>query len=149
MALLDSTSDAGARVVQALLAASGLVEAACTHGQKYQPTDLATLTGASAAHLQRMTAGLAFGSLMERRQPAAADRAKVAAVGEADKLLERLRLGEHVFGMVENQNAAERMDGLRNDDVDYTPDPNDLVIRANRYFGNHGLRGGLNTRGGC
>ena len=54
--LLDSTDTAGARVVQALLASSGLVEAACTHGNRYLPTDLAALTGASLAHLQRIVA---------------------------------------------------------------------------------------------
>lgn len=135
--LLDSTDTAGSRVVQSLLAASGLVESACTHGNRYLPTDLAALTGSSLAHLQRIVAGLAFGALMERRQPVAAVRENVPAVAEADKILERLRLGEHVFGLAENQAAAQRMDGIRFADVQET-DTTGIVNRASRYFGSRG-----------
>lgn len=135
LALLDEDDTAGARVASALLTASGLVESACTHGKRYLPSELTALTGATKAHLERLVAALAFGLLMERRQPSAARRDQVPAIAEADKELERLRLGEHVFGLNENQEPAQRMDGLRPVDAPSTVRTNSVIVRGSRYFG--------------
>jgi hypothetical protein len=110
------------------------VEAACTHGKRYTPADLAVLTGASTQHLVGIVCGLAMLELRERRW-------KLSSTGPIPKdertesQLDKLRLGEHVFGLVENQAAAQRMDGLDIDDLDPSEPPN-IIIRAGRYFGN-------------
>ncbi len=90
-------------IAQWLLSASGQVEAACLVGGKYTPTDLNSLTGASQAFLWKLVADLAFYFGTQRRKPSApTTEAYVAAMEN----LERLRLGERIFGLQEQANAG-------------------------------------------
>ncbi len=88
----------------ALDAASGMLEAACTAGGRYDPTDLAALTGVSAAFRDELLAGLALAKLYRRRP----DRAAPAdpRVQEAMALLEALEEGRRVFSLTETQQAG-------------------------------------------
>lgn len=140
-ALLDSTDTAGAIVASALLAASGLLEAAVTQGNRYQVTDLAALTGASLAHLQRVTAGLAIQLILDRRPTASLKPDLLSAVKEANRYLDNLRTGENVFGLVETQEVAQRFDGLRWADAPPATIANTVVSSASRYFGDRTPRG--------
>jgi len=135
LALMDSTTTAGGILAAILLRASGIVEAACTVGKRYTPADLAVLTGASRQHLVALVAGLAMVELSERRWKLSNMAGNPPRDERAAAQLEKLRLGEHVFGLVENQEAAQRMDGVRLEDVDPTEPPG-IIERARRYFGN-------------
>ena len=84
-------------LTEALLAASGLVESACLVGNKYTPTDLAALTGASQAFLRMTVAWLAAGLILERRMYA--DREFPAGVEKANERLQQLREGVRIFGL--------------------------------------------------
>lgn len=141
-AMLDSTDACGAVVVSGLNAAAGLIEAACTQGNRYGPTDLAALTGVSKAHLERINAGLAIQGFADRRPTASVKTDLLSAIAEANKMLDRLRTGEHVFGLVESQEPAQRMDGVRlADDTTNQTFSNSIVSTASRYFGNRTPRG--------
>lgn len=140
-ALLDSDDQGGATVASALLAASGLLEAAVTQGNRYLAADLGALTGASQAHLQRVVAGLAIQLILDRRPTASLKPDLLSAVKEANRMLDALRTGENVFGLAETQTAAQRMDGLRWANADPQVVANSVVTSASRYFGNRNPRG--------
>jgi hypothetical protein len=113
----------------ALDAAAGEVESACLMGGRYTPTDLATLTGVSQKLLWRTIARLALGDLLGgRRQPL---MPTPESVKESRVLLEQLRKGERIFGLVELQTAAQPS---LIDDAASTTRPSITKI-ASRYFG--------------
>lgn len=105
----DCVNDAGTRVdptalltdpiVQAHLdQASGEIEAALLMGGRYELIDLTGLTGNAAMFLVALCCDIAFASLWRRRVWDADDRGK--AVGDSAKAeLERMRRGEHIFGI--------------------------------------------------
>lgn len=140
----DCLADLGARVtaaeclthanVQAALDyASGEIEAACLVAGKYTPTDLAALTGMSAAFLQGLCCDLAVWHLLVRRYPTVQP---TEAYKLAQEMLSRLRLGERIFGLQEQADA-----GLPN--TTYTTQANIDTQRLNttlssRYFGVRG-----------
>lgn len=87
---------------------SGEVESAACAGQRYliddTRNDLADLTGNSAEFLAGLVADLAFFRLWSRRPNN--DLKLPASCEQAQEFLERLRLGERVFGNLEDQEAA-------------------------------------------
>src|SRR5262245_50972481 len=90
-------------VAAALLRASGEVEQACFVGERYTPTDLAALTGASAAALKGMVCDLAFYHIGKRRVP---EPEKIAGYKEAKQMLQDLRDGKLIFGFQDAADAA-------------------------------------------
>lgn len=115
-------------VAAALLDASGEVEAACLQAGRYQPEDLQALTGAALGYLKKIVCGLAVCNLMARRWPDKPLPEGLKAVGET---LEKLRVGERIFGLEEVQDAAQP---LRIDDTLATTTPG-LTDWAARLFG--------------
>jgi phage gp36-like protein len=106
-------------VSAALLRASGEVEMACYRGEKYTPTDLESLTGASQAALKGLVCDLAFYHLAKRRIP---EPEKVSGYKEARETLASLIKGDLVFGIQESARAGQmstidisaRSDGISN-----------------------------------
>lgn len=110
----DLVGDAGTRVSSASLLtdtnvqnalnwASGEIEAACLVADKYSVADLQALTGMSLARLQGLCADLAIWKLMQRRLPQVQITEGYRA---AQETLERLRLGERIFGLQEQADAG-------------------------------------------
>jgi phage gp36-like protein len=89
--LLDNT-----RIESALNDASGRIVAALRQGQRYTVAQLATLTGDSKYHLIRLTCDLAFVCLWNRK-PYHDNELGEQIQERAEKDLDRLRKGEHVF----------------------------------------------------
>ena len=114
-----------------LLDASGMVESAILAGKRYEVEDLAALTGAALAFLQRLVSDLAMGLLVQRRPTLNIPLS--AGYQEAQRQLELLRWGERIFGFDETADA-----GVMQHDI-ITPDEvrsrNDRVYQARRYFG--------------
>jgi hypothetical protein len=137
----DLVSDAGQRVDAAALLthpnllaalddASGEVEAACTMGQRYDPLDLAALTGVSRARLYRLLARLTVCLLWERRP----DKGPLPdAYKQALDDLRLLAEGERVFGLVEHQAAGRA--GHHVEDARDVADRNGVAFVARGYFG--------------
>lgn len=114
----DLCSDTGSRLPQqqllgppvnanlqaALDDASGEVEAACTVGARYDPTDLAGLTGVSQKYLFRLIATLATAYLVQRRPEL--NKPLPPAYEAAQKALEYLAAGGRIFGLREVQQAG-------------------------------------------
>ncbi|MGH2621024.1 MAG: hypothetical protein ACRDHG_10710 [Anaerolineales bacterium] len=118
-------------LTEALLAASGEVESACLVGNRYTPTDLLALTGASAAKLRRMVAWLAVDIIYERR--GYVDRELPAGIEKAENGLERLRQGERIFGLQEQMDAGNsRTTFLDERDLEIF---NGVAIQAAPFFG--------------
>lgn len=130
-------------VLAALLKeASGLVEAAACAGQRYVITDtqndLSDLTGNSAELLAGLVAHITMYLLWSRRpniKPG--DRPPPTWVMATD-FLEQLRLGERVFGILENHQAAA-LDSVveTRGDVETR---NGVTIIADRFFGTRSNR---------
>lgn len=129
-----------AKVAAALLRASGEVEMACFKGGRYTPTDLSSLTGASAAALKGIVVDLAFYHLCKRRIP----NPKEASPGyiEAMEMLSALSKGELIFGIQEAADAGVM------GTVDTSTDENSIYNRpteqASRFFGRRGDNFGSN-----
>lgn len=127
----EAALSANTRLSTALLAASGMVEAACTAGKRYAPADLAALTGASAAYLKDIVCDLAMGRLWMARPAETGELPKCYT--EAQKTLKDLRSGFLVFGLVEQQEAGN-MEAVREYAADV--DERDMVTtQAGRFFG--------------
>lgn len=86
--------------------ASGLILAACLRGERYTEADLTGLTGNSAKHLIRITCDIAMASLYGRRMDSQYEEARAKSEERAEKHLERLRKGEHVFDVDANKDAG-------------------------------------------
>ncbi|OAI39608.1 hypothetical protein AYO40_01200 [Planctomycetaceae bacterium SCGC AG-212-D15] len=87
--------------------ASGEIESACLVGNKYQPADLNALTGMSQANLVGLCCDLAFWKLLGRRYPTMAITEEYRSAMEK---LDRLRLGERIFGLQAQMNAGDPAD---------------------------------------
>jgi phage gp36-like protein len=92
-----------ANIQAALDDASGLINSAVLVSEKYQPSDLAGLTGVDQAYLLRLTCNLAYGLLVLRRGQSVE---KLEQYQEALKTLEMLRSGERVFAVAANEEAG-------------------------------------------
>ncbi len=105
-----STVASSPRLLQLLLVNSGRLEASCVKGQRYLPTDLAALTGASQAYLIQIVCALTMGDLFRRRpEMGKADE----RTEEAEAALAALADGEQVFAFIETEQAGI-MDDQRN-----------------------------------
>ncbi len=144
----DLVSDAGTRstlpavladsnLAMILLAASGRVESAAFRGGRYVidpvsgQNDLASLTGASKAILQKLVADLAFGFLFERRPNPGVE--PPISYQLAIQTLELLADGQLIFGLLENMAAGRQQHHV--EDVNEQLGRNTLVARAARYYG--------------
>lgn len=118
------------KVAAALLRASGEVEMSCYRGGRYTPTQLAALTGASAAALKGLVCDLAYYRLAKRRIPNAEE---TTGYKEAQEVLKALRDGELVFGLQETAEAGAM------DTVDISTNQRGQLNRPTdilrRYFG--------------
>lgn len=94
-------------VAEALVDASGEVEAAMIAGKRYSPTELAGLTGNSLGLLKKIVTTIAMACLYERR-PGIHREAADAYFKQAQEYLERLRTGQNLFNLADesNTNAA-------------------------------------------
>src|SRR5262245_52150821 len=112
--------------------ASGEVEMSCVAGGRYTVADLAALTGASLRALKGLVADRAHYHLTKRRYP---DRKIEDIPGAVDskETLDRLRLGEIIFGLQEVADAGQ-MDAI---DVSTGSDGVDrrLTTKFSRLFG--------------
>jgi hypothetical protein len=111
-------------------AASGEVEMAALVGERYTPLDLQSLTGVMAVKLQEIVAWLAIPKLLGRRNPALE---AYPQVDDAREMLQAIRLGVRIFGLVEAQEAGQmfRIDDASNQT---RPMPTSYKL-AGRYFG--------------
>lgn len=96
----------GQNVYTALLSASGEVEYAATRGQRYQPSDLANLNGASQSFFKQIVCDIAMMYLYDRRDGQNPPENVVEKYKRAQEFMTQLVNGEKVFGMVENQAAG-------------------------------------------
>lgn len=87
-----------------LKAASGEVESACFVAKKYSAADLAALDGNAAALLRKIVADLAFWEMAKRRHPTRQDVTE--AYRSSKEFLDRLRLGERIFGLEDQADAG-------------------------------------------
>jgi len=86
------------KVLAALESASGAIDAALLQAGRYDPGDLAALTGNSAAHLKHMVCEIAMAYLFAIKPTYSVDDYK-AQMDLHDLYLERLRKGENVFNI--------------------------------------------------
>jgi hypothetical protein len=129
----EATVQANTKLEKFLMVASGVVESACLVSGRYKPADLTALTGATQAILQQLVADLAFWLMTRRRWPDTKPQ-DVPGAGDALELLERLRLGERIFGLQEVADAglATTTDMAPANSV-YEVDR--VSVQANRFFG--------------
>jgi hypothetical protein len=129
-------------VLEMLKAASGWVEAAACTGQRYvinsSRNDLAALTGNSAKMLAKMVADLAMFDLWSRRPNLRGGEKPPTKMQMSLDFFEQLRLGERVFGILENHQAAA-LDSVVETRRD-VEDRNGVVTEAERYFGTRNNR---------
>lgn len=124
--------------LQALLAeASGEIESAACAGQRYviddNRNDLASLTGNSAEHLAGMVAHLTAYLLWCRRPNFVTPGGPPPKAQEAKDFLERLRLGERVYGILEAHRSANLQAQLQTPAEVETR--NGVEVQADRFFG--------------
>jgi len=125
--------DVDAVILQALNWASGEIESACLVANKYQPADLNALTGMSQASLVGLCCDLAFWKLLGRRYPTMAITEEYRSAMEK---LDRLRLGERIFGIQANMDAGLPSDKfVQQADIDRA---NLNTTIACRYYGRRG-----------
>lgn len=121
---------ANTRLSTCLLDASGMVEAAALAARTYTPDDLAALDGAGLAYLKRLVCDLAMGLLYLARPDPELEPPKTYEL--AMEALDKIRKGELVFGLLEQQQAGvlqHTVETSRNVD-----DRNGLIVEADRYF---------------
>lgn len=103
-AIVDGALEANTNLAAALAQASGRVESASLVGERYTPTDLASLTGNAAAHLAGIVADLAYPILARRRPKENVEVPPQAK--EAEEWLEALARGMRIFGFAEAAEAG-------------------------------------------
>lgn len=111
--------------------ASGQIESAMLSGKRYEPADLAGLTGNSLAFLKKIVCTIAMADLYERRPGIHIEQAK-AYTEMAQGYLEALRTGKNLFNIDEHATAANP-DTTAPTVVDYT-DLNLLPEQMIRHF---------------
>ncbi len=121
----------------ALSAAAGDIEAACLVAGRYRPEDLNALVtngGVAATKLAKLNADLAFASMRERRGYRTEE--DFPQVKRAFDLLDRLRLGERIWSMLDSEQAGV---GSRQDMGASVLRQEPLATSvAKRYFGMRG-----------
>ena len=123
------------RLLKALKAASGEVEAACFVAGAYSPQDLQAMAGTvSGEMLVETVCDLAMGKLYRSYGDRGGESPKY--VEEAKELLELLRKGQRVFGLAEQQKAGQL--SVTTDSPDDPWHRRGLVRTARRFFGVRG-----------
>ena len=87
-------------------------------GKRYEPSDLATLTGNSLGLLKKIVCTIVMADLYERRPGIHQDQSK-AYTELAQMYLENLRTGKNLFNIAEHVSAANP-DTTAPTSVDYT-----------------------------
>ncbi len=129
--LKDASTLYGQRFLALLADASFEVEAACLRGGRYSADDLASLEGVARAGLIRLVTAKAVLFGLEGRNPLQATTDMHKRIEEQ---LQRLRLGEDVFGIQEDIDAGEGMETVRQTGQSTVPQP-PISTLADRYFG--------------
>lgn len=93
------------RITTALESASGRVEAALRAGDRYSPTQLATLAGNSLAHLVNMVCTIAMADLL-RYKPGTHKELQEQLSARAEDHLKLLMDGKNVLGLEEHVEAG-------------------------------------------
>lgn len=136
LAILDPDNYAYKKLLKHMMTGAGQIEAACGIAKRYDKLDLQALTGASAALLQKLNAGLAVWSLSQLMKPMTARVEDVPMAAECMKLLEELRDGAMIFSYYETQEAGLPKVIEANPGRLLTPN---VVGQAIRLFPNYGL----------
>jgi phage gp36-like protein len=93
-------------VLRMLDQASGEIDVALIAGGRYQPAQLALLTGSSQSHLVRITCTIAMALLFKRRPSQAMLELAKPLYEEKEKYLKDLRTGVNLFNIEENKAAS-------------------------------------------
>lgn len=127
-------------LAEALKDASGMVEAAVMTGQQHSPAALAALAASDtvgARFLKRLVCDLTMGLLFLGRPDRTGE--VPASYVRAEEVLQEIRSGQQVFGLLDQQEAA----GAAKVTVE-TPsqveDRRGVVFTAGRYFGRRNNR---------
>jgi phage gp36-like protein len=119
--------------------ASGQVEAAMLSGKRYEPEDLAGLTGHSLSFLKKIICTLVMADLYERRPGIHQEQAK-QYMELARLYLEDLRSGKNLFNLSDSRNSnAANPDTTAPTTVDYY-NLNLLPEQMVRHFPNRASR---------
>lgn len=119
-----------AKLLAALSAASGQINAAARVGNRYQVADLEALTGDDAELLARMTAWLAIPLILGRRNPSLE---RYPEIEDAQTFIQMIRYGERIFD-VPGAAEAGLMDMVSNRSFNTRPKLSSYC-RAGRFFG--------------
>lgn len=138
-AMLDSTSEAGRKLLRKCREASGAFESYLLARGHYAASDLADVVAASgntAALVEGIVGQVALLCCLQRRQPVAADFEAVAGAKLVLEALEALRVGERELGVSENVAAGEGIGVLPLASADeYGRTHGALVSGSRRLFG--------------
>ncbi len=118
-------------LAELLMAASGELETVALVGGRYTPDDLAALTGAGAAKLREVVAGLVLRRIFRRRPMKAPPRLEV--VEDAEQWMDALSQGARIFS---TQEAADA--GIPETPIDSPDDARARMLSstiARRFFG--------------
>jgi len=120
-----------ANLEAALLDASGELETACLVGKKYDPVDIAALTGSGLSMVYRVLTVLAWNNLIDRRLDLNIEQHPKTPWAEA--VLEALRQGDRILSLSEVQDAGH-LDYQDQTDADEVQ-RDGIVVQMDRYFG--------------
>lgn len=139
-----------AKLTAALAAASGEINMAARVSDRYETTDLSTLTGDDAVKLQELCAWLAIPRLLGRRNPALQDYPEV---DEAREMLGMIREGVRIFNVAAN--AESGLPSMVDNQSSRTRPFLSSYCRAGRFFGIRAwsmpncVQGPQSGNGGC
>jgi hypothetical protein len=132
------------KLLKLLKSGSGELESACLPRGQYSVADLEAIASSgtnAATYLKRVAAGCTILAAFGRRHSASGAKPEdYLAVAHAREALERLRVGEHVFGLAQNIDAGKGMVSIPFTDTSGA-DLNRTANIASRFFGNRS-RGG-------
>lgn len=126
------------RLWRALLAATGRLESACLRGERYTASDLGALTGASAAHRDKILRDFTMAELWDMREDLTPAAARL--IERAERIEEQLTRGERIFSLAEVQEAGlpASVEDARLDPDQHERNQGPTVI-LRRYFGRRGV----------
>lgn len=104
--IAEADLPANPKMVAALNAGAGKINAACLKGERYSVNDLAGLKNDSLAYLVDMNCTIAWANLWRRKGYTDDNTMRANAVQAVDDELTRLRNGEHVFDVVAQKQAG-------------------------------------------
>ncbi len=144
--LTEAQLAASPKLLAALSSASGQINSAIRVSNRYQVSDIQSLTGDDAEMLARLTAWLAIPILMGRRNPSLDNYPEIE---EAQTFLQMIRYGERIFDVAEAAEAGlpKQVDFTSSNSIPKTSS----YCRAGRFFGVRGWMMGkcCQNNGGC